>query len=131
MLEILDITVPRAAIADYVEAVAAVEKEFDAWLPTYGHAADGNVHTHIMKAQFTDGEWVEIDGWEKTYHPIRDRLHERGKEFGGTVSGEHGIGIVKRDYLEGFVGAVQYNLMKRIKHAFDPSGIMNPGKVVR
>ncbi len=129
LIEILDITVPRAYIGKYVDDVHKVEEEFDTWLPTYGHAGDGNVHTHIMKARWEDGEWKEIDGWQEKYSKIRDRVHEIGKKYQGTVSGEHGIGIVKKKYLKLFVDEKLVDLMKGIKNEFDPNGILNPGKI--
>ena len=130
MVELLDITLPRARIADFVEAANRVATEMGLWLPSYGHAADGNVHTHIMRATWKDGVWTEIHGWEEKYSQARDRLHELGKALGGTISGEHGIGLVKKAYLEGFLGTRQIQLMKAVKQAFDPHGILNPGKIL-
>lgn len=130
MLEILDVTVPRASIADYVAAVKAAADEMGMWLPTYGHAADGNVHTHIMRARFEKGTWTEIPGWREKYEKARDRVHELGKAYHGIVSGEHGIGLVKRGYLKDFLDPVQIELMRGIKKVFDPKSICNPGKVV-
>ncbi|MDD5674388.1 MAG: FAD-binding oxidoreductase [Chitinivibrionales bacterium] len=130
MLEILDVTVPRASIADFVAAVHKASEEMGIWLPTYGHAADGNVHTHIMRARFDKGKWTETPGWQEKYEKARDRVHELGKEFGGIVSGEHGIGMVKKEYLTHFLDQVQLSLMRGIKQVFDPKGICNPGKVI-
>lgn len=129
MLEILDITVPRAWIADYVNSVHEIEKQYEIWLPTYGHAADGNVHTHIMKANYENGVWKEIENWQSKYPEVRKALHEIGKKYSGLVSGEHGIGLVKKEYLETFLEKKQITLMKEIKQSFDPKGILNPGKL--
>lgn len=129
MLEILDITVPRASIADFVNAVHRIEEEYQIWLPTYGHAADGNVHTHIMKAHFEKGEWKENPGWQRKYPQVRKALHDMGKKYSGLVSGEHGVGFVKKEYLDTFLEQKQIALMKEIKKAFDPKGILNPGKI--
>jgi len=129
MLEILDITVPRARIAEYVDAVQSLAKELNTWLPTYGHAADGNVHTHIMRERWADGQWTEIPGWEATYRKVRDRLHQIGKSLRGIPSGEHGIGLVKKDYLKAFLDPRAIDLMRNIKGVFDPNGILNPGKI--
>ncbi len=129
LLEILDITVPRSQIGNYVDDVEKTAEEFDTWLPTYGHAGDGNVHTHIMKARWEDGEWKEITGWEEKYTKIRDRLHEIGKKYNGIVSGEHGIGIIKKDYLKLFIDEKLIDIMKNIKKIFDPKNILNPGKI--
>jgi glycolate oxidase len=130
MLEILDVCVPRASIADFVNEVHRLEPEFGTWLPVYGHAADGNVHVHIMKGRWAGGSWKEIPDWKSTYSPLRDRIHSIGKKYGGTVSGEHGIGLIKKGYMEQFLGKEQVELMRSIKRLFDPQGILNPGKVI-
>jgi glycolate oxidase len=129
MLEILDISVPRAQIAEFVDGVQAVEKEVDMWLPTYGHAADGNVHIHLMHHQHRDGQWTEIPGWREKYPVVRKKLHELGKSFHGICSGEHGIGLIKKEYLKSFLSSKQIDLMRDIKRVFDPKGILNPGKI--
>jgi glycolate oxidase len=129
MLEILDVSVSRARIADFVTAVHEIEKTSGIWLPVYGHAADGNVHVHLMKSTWEGGVWTEIPGWREKYRRVRDEIHALGKEYGGMVSGEHGIGLVKKEYLETFVGGRQVELMKGIKKVFDPGNVLNPGKV--
>ncbi|MFA5975432.1 MAG: FAD-binding oxidoreductase [Elusimicrobiota bacterium] len=130
-LEILDIVVPRSAIAAHVEAVHAIERKFGVWLPTYGHAGDGNVHSHIMRVAFKDGKpdfRKQLD-WDALYHPIRDALHADARQRGGMVSGEHGIGLAKKEYLSEFVGPGAVTLMRGIKYLLDPNHILNPGKV--
>ena len=129
VLEILDITVPRAAIADFVVDVQEVAEAFNMWLLTYGHAADGNVHIQIMKSRCEGGGWVEIEGWEKSYQPIREKLHALGKKYEGIPSGEHGIGIVKKGVLKSFLDEAHIDMMRSIKQSLDPNGILNPGKV--
>lgn len=129
MLEILDVTVPRATIADFVEGIHRIEIELGLWLPTFGHAADGNVHTNIMKARWDNGIWTEIPGWQETFRIARRKIHDLGRTFGGIVSGEHGIGIAKKEYLPDFIDSSQLRLMREIKKLFDPRGILNPGKI--
>jgi glycolate oxidase len=129
MLEILDVTVPRSEIAKFVEGVHEIEKESGLWLPTFGHAADGNVHTNIMKATWKDGVWTETPGWQDKFHAARQKIHDLGLKFNGIVSGEHGIGIVKKEYLPAFLDARQIGFMKSIKLVFDPNAILNPGKI--
>ena len=129
MLEILDVTVPRAEIAAFVTDVHRVEEEFRTWLPTYGHAADGNVHTHIMKYKYEKGNWTEIEDWQEKYPLIRRKIHLLGKKYHGIVSGEHGIGLVKKEYLNLFVQERQIEMMRQIKKLFDPHNILNPGKI--
>ncbi|MCK4401055.1 FAD-binding protein [bacterium] len=126
-IEILDITVPPAEIVKYLTMVQKISKKYSTWLPTYGHAADGNVHTHIMKVRTVDE--AEIEGWKDKYPVVRKELHEKAKELGGIISGEHGIGLVKMEYLPLSVDSVQIELMKGIKKLFDPNNILNPGKI--
>jgi glycolate oxidase len=129
MLEILDITVPRSLIAEFVDGVQAVERESGMWLPTYGHAADGNVHTHLMRRRWMDGQWTEIEGWKEKVRGVREKLHDLGRRLNGICSGEHGIGLVKKEYLKAFLSDRHIGLMRDIKKVFDPNGILNPGKI--
>ena len=130
-IEILDVVVPRAEIANHVARVKELAEEYNMWLPTYGHAGDGNVHTHLMKAGIKDNklDTEEIVQWQEKYPDIRKKIHLDAGERGGKVSGEHGIGIVKKEYLPLVTGPVQIELMKQIKKVFDPNNILNPGKV--
>jgi len=130
LVELLDVSLPRGSIAAFVNEADRIAEEVGLWAPSYGHAADGNVHTHIMKSVWKDGVWTEVDGWQEKYALLRDRVHALGKSLGGTISGEHGIGFAKKQYMADFLGARQMALMKAIKHAFDPKGILNPGKVL-
>jgi len=132
MLEDLDIVVPISEIAAHVEAVHEIEREHGLWLPTYGHAGDGNVHTHIMKFGFKGGkpDYTIQKDWEAVYKNVRSLIHEDAKKRGGLISGEHGIGLVKRGYMDAFLGKTQMDLMKGIKAVFDPNGILNPGKII-
>ncbi len=129
MLEVLDITVPRSDIARFTDDIREVAEKSGMWLPTYGHAADGNVHTHLMRSVYRDGEWKEIDGWKDRYIAVRKALHEAGKKYRGVPSGEHGIGLVKKEYLKSFLPARQIALMRDVKKVFDPEGFLNPGKI--
>jgi len=130
-LEILDIAVPRAEIARHVRRVQEVSEKYGIWLPTFGHAADGNVHTHIMKAKYEDGEIVPLpeEDWKAKFGKVREELYRDCKERGGVISGEHGIGIVKKPYLSYVLEDETIDLMKGIKKLFDPNNILNPGKI--
>jgi glycolate oxidase len=130
-VEILDISVPRAEIANHVRKVSEVAKKYDMWLPTFGHAADGNIHTHIMKARYMDGKMVPVPvrEWQEKIDRVREELFRDGRERGGVISGEHGVGLVKKPFLSMVLDAKQIDLMRSIKKAFDPSGIMNPQKI--
>jgi glycolate oxidase len=130
-LEILDISVPRAEIALHVKRVDEVSREYGIWLPTFGHAADGNVHTHIMKAAYEDSCIIPLpeEEWKDKLEKVRQELYRDCKERGGVISGEHGIGIVKKAYLPYVIDEESINIMKEIKKAFDPNNILNPGKI--
>ncbi len=130
-MEILDIVVPRSEIAGHVEAVHAIEREFGAWLPTYGHAGDGNVHSHIMRVGFVNGkpDFEAKKEWDALYPVLRNRIHEDARKRGGMISGEHGIGLAKKEYLKEFVGPGQIAIMQGIKRMLDPNNILNPGKM--
>ena len=130
-VEILDIAVPRAEVAGHVRKVREVAARSGLWLPTFGHAADGNVHTHIMKVRYDAGAMVPIpEGeWRLKADMVREELFRDGRARGGVISGEHGIGLVKKPFLSLFLDDKQIELMRGIKRAFDPHGIMNPGKI--
>ena len=130
-VEILDICLPRAEVAAHVERVRELAGELDIWLPTFGHAGDGNIHTHIMKARIRGGRVVSMaEGeWEPKAEQVREALFRDCRERGGVVSGEHGIGLVKKPYLRLAAGDRQIGLMKGIKAVFDPGGLLNPGKI--
>jgi glycolate oxidase len=130
-LEILDISVPRAEIAPHVKRVHEVSKKYGIWLPTFGHAADGNVHTHIMKAVYENGEIIPLPekDWGNKLENVRKELYRDCKERGGVISGEHGIGIVKKPYLSYVIDEESIEIMKGIKKTFDPNNILNPGKI--
>ncbi|RPJ02377.1 MAG: FAD-binding protein [Candidatus Aminicenantes bacterium] len=130
-VEILDIAVPRAEVAGHVHKVREVAARYGMWLPTFGHAADGNVHTHIMKARYEGGAMVAVpeSEWRPHADLVREELFRDCKARGGVISGEHGIGLVKKPYLSFALDERQIELMRGIKRVFDPHGIMNPGKI--
>lgn len=130
-IEILDISIPRAEIPAHVRRVRQVAEELDMWLPTFGHAADGNVHTHIMRARYENGRMIEVPEteWCRRVELVRERLYADCRARGGVISGEHGIGLVKKPFLSLVVDEVQLELMKGIKRLFDPHLILNPGKI--
>ena len=130
-LEILDIAVPRGEIPAHVARVQAIAEKYGVWLPTFGHAGDGNVHTHLMKARYADGKMTPMaeEEWRASLESVREEIFADGLSRGGVVSGEHGIGIVKKKYLAESLPAAQIRLMRGVKKVFDPDGILNPGKI--
>jgi len=114
-LDILDITVPPAALEKVIESVEKISIAHNAYLPVYGHAADGNLHIHIMQDQ------------ADTADSIRDEIYRIAVRAGGVITGEHGIGKTRAAKLPSFVSSEELELMRKIKAAFDPNNILNPG----
>lgn len=129
--EILDISLPRSEIAGHVKFVRDVARRRGLWLPTFGHAGDGNVHTHIMKVRFEDGQMRPMNEPRSAglFDEIKREIYRDGKSRGGVISGEHGIGLVKKPLLAFSLDERQVEVMRGIKRVFDPHGILNPGKV--
>jgi glycolate oxidase len=117
-----DITVPRSAIPEAVRLL----KELSVWhgLPIviFGHAGDGNLHPNILFDKRDSDQWARVEAMVAEEFDIALRL-------GGTLSGEHGVGALKRPYLERALGGISIDIQKRIKAAFDPLNILNPGKI--
>lgn len=119
-----DIVVPIGAIPALMPLVDAIAKKYDITMPTYGHAGDGNLHTTLVKnPAHTMEQWYDIK--EKALVELYDAVHN----IGGKLSGEHGIGIKRKKYMEQLTDPVELRLMRAIKKAFDPNNIMNPGKI--
>ncbi len=121
MLDYADVVVPRSNIAEFVETAHRMGEEHQIPIIALGHAGDGNVHLTLM------GQARDED--EPTVKELLNKLCQVGVSLGGTISGEHGLGFAKKDYLPIADSAGKIELMKRIKRAFDPNGIMNPGKI--
>lgn len=118
-----DTVVPRAKLPELLATVKAIGKEYGFQSVCYGHAGDGNLHVNIVKATMSDDDWQN-----KLPLGIR-KLFEAVVQMGGTISGEHGIGLVQKNYMDIAFTKVQLQLMKDIKQVFDPKGILNPSKI--
>lgn len=119
-----DVVLPRAHISEFLAYVRQVSLDLAIRIPYFGHVGDGNLHIYFCKDQMPEHVWKEK--LSKGF----DLLYAKAFSFGGLVSGEHGIGYAKKAYMEKLLGARQIELMRGIKHTFDPNGILNPGKVV-
>jgi len=129
--ELFDVCVPRSEIAAHVAFVHELEVRLQVQLPTYGHAADGNVHSNYMSRRVEEGRLgAEIPGWREKHPEVRREIFDDVIRRRGVVSGEHGIGLAKRDYLARNLDARTIAAMKAVKQALDPRGILNPGKVL-
>jgi glycolate oxidase len=128
--ELFDICVPRSQIAGHVEFVHHLEERFEVPLPTYGHAADGNVHTNFMHRQIEDGILgPEVRDWRTKHEQVRREIFNDAIRRKGIISGEHGIGMAKRDYLVKNLSEAHVAMMRSIKKTLDPKCILNPGKI--
>ena len=119
-----DVAVPRAKIPELWRGARDLGKKFGIRVLSFGHAGDGNLHVDALKDDIPDHRWEEA---MRDYIPELFRLTV---SLGGTITAEHGIGYLKREYLPIVAGEAERALMKRIKEAFDPRGILNPGKAI-
>jgi glycolate oxidase len=117
-----DIVVPRNRIPDMVEWINELRSRTGLTIVTFGHAGDGNIHFNIM----LDRRDKEV--LEKAESAVEE-LFRQTIALGGSISGEHGVGITKAPYIGMEIGSEELALMKRIKAVFDPNGILNPGKI--
>lgn len=120
-----DVVVPRARIAEYVKAAKKIASAHGIRVEPCGHCGDGNIHTEMLRGpEMSDQEWKEAT------HASLVELYALSKELGGQLSGEHGIGNGRLEFLEEFAGPRMIALYKAIKLAFDDKLILNPGKVI-
>ena len=118
-----DTVVPRAELAKLLIGVKEIGGKYGFKSVCYGHAGDGNLHVNIIKGEMSDSDWNN-----KLTFGIRE-IFELTKNLGGTISGEHGIGLVQKEYLGIVLSDKNIELQKGIKKLFDPKGILNPGKI--
>jgi glycolate oxidase len=119
-----DTVVPRAFLPQLLKKVKSVGAEYGFESVCYGHAGDGNLHVNILKGSLSDEHWLlEVP------KGIRE-IFKFVKSVNGTLSGEHGVGYVQQPYLDIMFSETELALMRAIKQAFDPNGILNPGKVL-
>ena len=118
-----DTVVPRAELPVLLKGVKDIGRKYNFQSVCYGHAGDGNLHVNIIKGNLTDDEW---NGSLK--NGIKE-IFALVKKLGGTISGEHGIGLVQKEYLDIVFDKTQLQLMKEIKKIFDPNNILNAGKI--
>jgi len=117
-----DVTVPRAVLPELLEKFYAIAAKYEINIPCFGHTGDGNVHTNVM-VDGKDPEQVKI-----AYQAIEE-VFQATVDLGGTLSGEHGIGLAKAPYMHMAFTEEEMNLFKSIKMAFDPNNILNPSKM--
>ncbi|HXT35444.1 MAG TPA: FAD-linked oxidase C-terminal domain-containing protein, partial [Chloroflexota bacterium] len=117
-----DISVPRSAIPEALRAVREIAVKYGLQIPVYGHISDGNLHPNIL---FDRHDPEEVDRVNRAAADI----FAAATALGGTLTGEHGIGALKKEFLAIALDPVELEMMREVKRAFDPQGILNPGKV--
>jgi glycolate oxidase len=119
-----DVVVPLARIPDLMPELERLSSEYGVLIPCYGHAGDGNLHATAIKRPETP-----LEVWQETLPSLLTELYQTVARLGGTISGEHGVGCKRAGYLSLVLDPTVIALQRRIKAAFDPLGILNPGKV--
>ena len=117
-----DATVPRSELAKMIRFVEAVAKKYRLRVGTFGHMGDGNLHPTFLTDERNKEEMHRI---ELAFHEI----FEEAIRLGGTITGEHGVGLAKKGFLPKFAGNAQMRVMRELRKALDPQGILNPGKM--
>lgn len=122
-----DVSVPRSALPAMFDEIARVEREHGVVIPTVAHAGDGNLHPNFIFEGVPD-EFGVVEAPEYIWRAADD-LFRAALRLGGTLTGEHGVGVLKRRWLADELGEDQWELQRQITRLFDPQGILNPGKV--
>ncbi len=118
-----DVVVPGNKVDEFIKFTHSLSDEMNIRIPSFGHAGDGNLHVYICRDELTE------EVWQKKLSVCFDRMYKKACELGGLVSGEHGIGYAKKEYLKEQYGKTPILLMQGIKKTFDPKNILNPGKI--
>ena len=119
-----DIVVPPASIPQIMPVLDALGKKYNMQIPCYGHAGDGNLHATLVR-----NPEMSLDDWKKAEKSCLGELYRAVHDLGGKISGEHGIGIKRKEFLRMLIDPAELDLMRAIKDAWDVNRIMNPGKI--
>ena len=119
-----DVVVPKNKVAAFLAYTYEISQQHNVRIKSFGHAGDGNLHLYVLRDAMNEAEW------KSTLSTVFSHLYDKAAEFGGKVSGEHGIGYAKLPYLQSGENTATLDLMRGIKHVFDPNCILNPGKVI-
>ncbi len=115
-------SVPRPRLAELVSRIEEIAQRHDVTIATFGHAGDGNLHPTACV------DPADADAADRA-HAAFGEVFKAATALGGTITGEHGVGAAKLSYLADHLGTAQMDLLRRVKVAFDPAGILNPGKL--
>jgi glycolate oxidase len=119
-----DVVVPRGRIGELLAGMKRLEKEYQYPIVCFGHSGDGNVHVNVLKETRPDDEWQRI------VPEISEKIFDIALSLGGQITGEHGIGVTRKQHLEKAIGPVAVRLTRDIKRVFDANNVLNPGKVL-
>lgn len=119
-----DIVVPRGRIAEFLAGMKKLEEEYEYPIVCFGHSGDGNIHVNVLKEDRPN------DAWQQTVAEISERIFDIALSLAGQITGEHGVGLTRKNYLEKAIGPAAVKLIREIKRVFDPNNILNPGKIV-
>jgi glycolate oxidase len=117
-----DIVVPRGRIPEMLQALREIADKNNLIIANFGHAGDGNIHVNVMTDKNDEGEY------RRAQDSVRD-IFEAALKLDGTISGEHGIGLTKKQFVGMELSDLSIEMMKKVKNVFDPKGILNPGKI--
>lgn len=118
-----DVVVPRSQIPALLSGIHQIAASRQVRIISFGHAGDGNVHVNLLKDN------LQLADWERLVPEVSEAIYNLTLSLGGMITGEHGIGVTRRPYLSLALGEAQVEVMRRIKTAFDPNEILNPGKI--
>jgi glycolate oxidase len=118
-----DITVPRSAIPEAIRRIKKISADYGLPIVIFGHAGDGNLHPNILFDKRDEEQWEKVE-------QMVGEIFRVALDLDGTLSGEHGVGTLKKPYIEQALGSLSVEIQRRIKRALDPHNIMNPGKVL-
>ena len=118
-----DVVVPVKCVDKFIKYTHELAERFSVRIPSFGHAGDGNLHVYVCRDELSEHDW------RKTLDECFELMYKKAEELGGLVSGEHGIGYAKKEFLRKQYGETPISLMQKIKLAFDEKNILNPGKI--
>ena len=117
-----DVTVPRSHLAEMVTFIAALAKEHNLTCGTFGHMGDGNLHPTFLTDERNEDEMHRV-------HLALDAIVQKTLQLGGTITGEHGVGVAKKPWVKQQMGDASHELMRQIKQTLGPTSLLNPGKI--
>jgi glycolate oxidase len=123
MYKSLDVVVPRSRIPALVQQIQRISELHGIEALSFGHAGDGNVHVLLFKGELSD------DVWNSHINLAERELYKETVDFGGRITAEHGIGLLRKPYLSMNLSTNQIEVLRQLKKAFDPKSILNPGKI--